>query len=67
MTNHEVEKLKDYFQQNDRTKEYSFHIAKVHSVAWSCDGKMLASGSFDKTVNVYLLDSDKDRLVRNFA
>ncbi|PIK44139.1 hypothetical protein BSL78_18991 [Apostichopus japonicus] len=64
MTNHEVEKLKDYFQQNDRTKEYSFHIAKVHSVAWSCDGKMLASGSFDKTVNVYLLDSDKDRLIR---
>ena len=34
---------------------------QVHSVAWSCDGKRLASGSFDRTVSVFVLD--KDRLV----
>ena len=29
---------------------------KVHSVAWSCDGRRLASGSFDKCVSIYSLD-----------
>lgn len=30
-------------------------------MGWNSDGKRLASGSFDKTVAVYLLD--KDRIV----
>ncbi|KAL1115432.1 hypothetical protein AAG570_007462, partial [Ranatra chinensis] len=38
------------------------HSAKVHSVGWSCDGARLASGSFDKAVNVFTLD--KDRLTK---
>ena len=35
----------------------------MHSVAWSCDGSRLASGSFDKTVTFWNLESD--RLVSN--
>ena len=35
---------------------------QVHSVAWNCDGSRLASGSFDKTVTIWTLESD--RLVR---
>jgi len=34
----------------------------VHSVAWNCNGRYLASGSFDKTVSIFNLD--KDRLIR---
>lgn len=54
--------LKDkiaYFENNKRSKEYVAHQAKVHSVAWSCDGSRLASGSFDKTVTIWTLDSDR--------
>eukprot|EP00731_Ephydatia_muelleri_P017931 Em0010g1029a len=56
--------LKDkiaYFENNKRSKEYVAHQAKVHSVAWSCDGSRLASGSFDKTVTIWTLDSDRLR------
>lgn len=35
---------------------------QVHSVGWNCDGRKLASGSFDKSVAVYTLD--RDRLVK---
>lgn len=31
----------------------------MHSVGWNCDGKRLASGSFDKTVAIYTLDRDR--------
>lgn len=34
---------------------------KVHSVGWNCDGRRLASGSFDKSVAVFSLE--RDRLV----
>ena len=56
------EDMVKYFQANGRTKDYQAHSSKVHTVAWSCDGRRLASGSFDKTVSVFTLD--RDRLVR---
>lgn len=34
---------------------------QVHSVGWNCDGRRLASGSFDKSVAIFSLD--RDRLV----
>jgi len=51
-----------YFQSHSRTKEFIGHSSKVHSVGWNCNGKYLASCSFDKTVTLYTLD--KDRLVK---
>ena len=38
-------------------------LFQVHSVAWNCNGRYLASGSFDKTVSIFNLD--KDRLVKS--
>ena len=56
-----VEEKKALFRNVGRTKDYPSHGAKVHSVDWSCDGRRLASGSFDKSVCVFILD--RDRLV----
>jgi len=57
-----LESMQKYFQTNSKTKEYQVHSSKVHSVAWNCDGKRLASGSFDKTVVTFVFDRG-DRLV----
>lgn len=53
--------MQELFRGHSKTREFLAHSAKVHSVAWSCDGRRLASGSFDKTASVFLLE--KDRLV----
>nr|CAB3266947.1 THO complex subunit 3-like [Phallusia mammillata] len=60
-----VEKLQEHFKSNGKTKEHSAHSAKVHSVAWNCDGKKLASGSYDQTVSVYVLE--RDRMSKDFT
>lgn len=40
--------------------EHKWSIAlQVHSVGWSCDGRRLASASFDKSVAVYTLERDR--------
>ncbi|XP_054766090.1 THO complex subunit 3-like [Lytechinus pictus] len=52
--------IKKHFEKNCRTKEHNgVHSSKVHSVAWNCDGTMLASGSFDRNVCVFSLDRDR--------
>ena len=57
-----VDKYQQYFKDHSRVKEFAGHSGKVHTVAWSADGKRLASGSLDKTACVFTLD--KDRLVK---
>lgn len=47
--------MKKYFFTHSKVRDYCNHTAKVHSVDWSCDGRRLASGSFDKSVAVYTL------------
>ena len=42
---------------NLKTKEYWGHKKKAHSVAWSCNGAKLASGSVDQTVRVWSIDA----------
>lgn len=56
-----LENMQKHFSKNSRVRETQAHTAKVHTVDWSCDGRKLASGSFDKTVSVFSLD--RDRLV----
>ncbi|CAG2189595.1 THOC3 [Mytilus edulis] len=53
------ETTRKYFNSNNRIRELQAHSAKVHSVAWNSDGKRLASGSYDKTVNVFVLDRER--------
>ncbi|KAH3762159.1 THO complex subunit 3 [Pelomyxa schiedti] len=38
------------------SKGYDSHSQKVHSVAWNCTGKKLASGSVDTTARVFQID-----------
>lgn len=56
-----MENMQNYFKNNGKTREFAAHSSKVHSVDWNSDGRKLASGSYDKTVNVFHLD--RDRLV----
>ncbi|XP_017491812.1 PREDICTED: THO complex subunit 3 [Rhagoletis zephyria] len=54
-----LEELRTYFKTHGKIREQKAHTSKVHSVGWSCDGRRLASGSFDKTVAVYTLERDR--------
>jgi THO complex subunit, putative len=54
-----VENVKEHFSKNNRIRDYQSHSSKVHSVDWNCDGRRLASGSFDKTVSIFNLDKDR--------
>lgn len=54
-----VEELVTYFKSHNKIREQQSHSAKVHSVGWSCDGKNLASGSFDKCVCIFSLCPDR--------
>lgn len=38
---------------DSKIKEYRGHREKVHTVAWNCDGRRLASGSVDKTARIW--------------
>nr|CAD7449932.1 unnamed protein product [Timema bartmani] len=59
-----LDELQTYFKSHNKTRDHQAHSAKVHSVGWSCDGRRLASGSFDKSVAIFYLD--KDRLTKEF-
>lgn len=59
------EQMLKHFQSHSRSKEYQSHSSKVHSVAWNCDGRKLASGSFDKTACTFTLD--RDRLTKDHS
>lgn len=54
-----LENMQNYFKNNGKTREFAAHSSKVHSVDWNSDGRKLASGSYDKTVNVFHLDRDR--------
>ena len=65
MASQYYQEMQESFRNNSKSREFPAHTAKVHSVAWSCDGRRLASGSFDKTASVFVLE--KDRLVSGGA
>lgn len=59
--------LKSYFSTHNVVREYISHSSKVHSVGWSCDGRKLASGSFDKSVVIFTLERNRLVSLRSFA
>lgn len=42
--------------KNLHIREYVGHKKKVHSVAWNCNGKKLASGSVDQTARIWHIE-----------
>mmetsp|Transcript_34754 Transcript_34754/g.48182 ORF Transcript_34754/g.48182 Transcript_34754/m.48182 type:complete len:317 (+) Transcript_34754:236-1186(+) len=48
--------LKDDYFKASQTREFIGHKKKVHSVAWNCSGKKLASGSVDQTARIWAVD-----------
>ncbi|XP_035207449.1 THO complex subunit 3-like [Stegodyphus dumicola] len=60
-----AETMRTYFQNNSRIKEYQAHSSKVHSINWNSDGRRLASGSYDRTVCLFVLD--RDRLSKEYV
>ncbi|XP_014214100.1 THO complex subunit 3 [Copidosoma floridanum] len=61
-----VDELMTYFKTHNKVREQQSHTAKVHSVGWNCDGKFLASGSFDKCVCIFSLSPDRLKLETTF-
>ncbi|XP_034837365.1 THO complex subunit 3 isoform X2 [Maniola hyperantus] len=61
----DLNELRSYFSTHNVVREYISHSSKVHSVGWSCDGRRLASGSFDKSVAIFNLE--RSRLVQDFV
>ena len=58
----ELRELQSKFKKSLKTREYTSHSSKVHSVDWSCDGRRLASGSYDKTVCVFAMSQSDTKL-----
>jgi THO complex subunit 3 len=54
-----VDDFKSRFKRNQKTREMVSHTGKVHTVDWSTDGKKLASGSYDKTVCIFTLGTER--------
>jgi len=54
-----VEDFKSRFHRNQKTREMVTHTSKVHTVDWSADGKKLASGSYDKTVCIFSIGTER--------
>lgn len=59
MKSEELIRLKSYFLKNSRVKDFSGYGGKIHTLGWNSSGSRLASGSSDKLVNIYSLESTR--------
>ncbi|KAK7592832.1 hypothetical protein V9T40_007584 [Parthenolecanium corni] len=62
-----ADEYKKIFTSHQRTKEFKGHTAKVHSVGWNCEGKYLASGSFDQTVSLFAFNQSSLSKILSFT
>ncbi|OON22206.1 WD domain, G-beta repeat protein [Opisthorchis viverrini] len=66
MGSDDLTRVRSYFLRNSRVKEFSGYGGKIHTLAWNVSGSRLASGSSDKLVNLYAIDSSKLVKVHTF-
>jgi len=57
MTQTQVDRYRYHFDRNNKIRPYIAHNSKVHTLGWNCDGRKLASGSYDKCVALFSLDT----------
>lgn len=51
-----------------KTARWSFHTARVHSLAWTADGKHVASGSLDTHIYIWSVQNPiKNIAIKNAA
>ncbi|KAF2359043.1 WD40 repeat [Trinorchestia longiramus] len=67
MTSASIDQLRSYFEVHCKQKEYVGHFSKVHTLGWNADGRRLASGSYDKCVTIFLFDSQRDTLRKDYT
>nr|CAH8860556.1 unnamed protein product [Trichobilharzia regenti] len=66
MKSEELSRLRNHFLKNCRVKEFSGYGGKIHTLGWNNNGSRLASGSSDKLVNIYSLESTRLVKVHSF-
>ncbi|KAH8858051.1 THO complex subunit 3 [Schistosoma japonicum] len=66
MKSEELSRLKNHFLKNSRVKDFSGYGGKIHTLGWNNSGSRLASGSSDKLVNIYALESTRLTKVHSF-
>ncbi|PAA78352.1 hypothetical protein BOX15_Mlig010034g2 [Macrostomum lignano] len=51
--------LRTLLRGPSRSREYNSYSGKIHTLKWSSDGSRLATGSVDRVVNLFSLDSGR--------
>ncbi|KAM3182341.1 hypothetical protein ACTXT7_012569 [Hymenolepis weldensis] len=61
-----LQNLRQHFNTHNRIKESTSYGGKIHALGWNNAGTKLATGSSDKSVNVYQLDSTRLSRLQTF-
>lgn len=54
-----LQNLRQYFNTHNRVKETAGYGGKIHATGWNNAGTKLATGSSDKSVNIFQLESNR--------
>ncbi|CAL8108010.1 unnamed protein product [Calicophoron daubneyi] len=66
MVSEDLSRIRGHFVRHSRIKEFTGYGGKIHTLAWNVTGAKLASGSSDKLINVYALESTRLTKVQTF-
>nr|CDS29489.2 tho complex subunit 3 [Hymenolepis microstoma] len=61
-----LQNLRQHFTTQNRIKETTGYGGKIHALGWNNAGTKLATGSSDKSVNIYQLDSTRLSRLQTF-